>query len=516
MPKENTIRSASQAISVLASAAVDEIRNETLSGKEYTVVPVVALLEGVWHGASSEHPELALASEFGSVPEGWNGRPVTLGHPKRAGSFVSAGSPDVYEKDTIGMLFNTTCKDKKLKTEAWIDKAKVEELGEDIQKEVNRLTSGELVEVSTGLFTNMEDTEGVFNGQEFVGIWRNVIPDHLAILPEGVIGACSVADGAGAPRVNQMRTLSKRVNSNDKSNGNLGARTLQHLCDKYQGAMQFKGLSSLSNSDTQIAIELALALADKENYYYLVAVFKDSFVYIRNWESIFYQRGYAISNTGAVTLGTSVTAVRPVTEFVPIEVNIEGETTMTVQEKVAALLSKAGSKFNESDKEWLEKLNEEQIDRLSEATEGTKPAEGNTEGATEAETAGASEGATEAGEGSAATTETSEEGAAPETLESYLAKAPTEIREVLNEGIQLQRAQKDALVKSIRANKQCEFPEEELKAKNMKELERLAKLAKVPNYAGNSGAAAPTVNEGVDESFVAAPEVFGKKSAGSK
>lgn len=72
------------------------------------------------------------------------------------------------------------------------------------------------------------------------------------------------------------------------------------------------------------------------------------------------------------------------------------------------------------------------------------------------------------------------------------------------------------MVKSIRANKQCEFSEEDLKAKGMKELEQLAKLAKVPNYAGNSGAAAPTVNEGVEESFVAAPEVFAKKTSGQK
>ena len=510
MPKENTIRSASQAISVLASAAVDQIRNETLNGKEYSVVPVVALLEGVWHGASSEYPELALASEFGSVPEGWNGRPVTLGHPKRAGSFVSAGSPDVYEKDTIGILFNTKVEDKKLKTEAWIDKAKVAELGEEVQTQVDRLTSGELVEVSTGLFTNMEDTEGVYNGDEFSGIWRNVIPDHLAILPEGVIGACSVADGAGAPRLNQMRTMSKKTLATNGKDGNLGARTLQHLNEKYKGLMQFKGMASLSNADTQTAIESALAVSDKDNYYYLVAVFQDTFVYIRNWESVFYQRGYNISNTGAVTLGTSVTAVRPVTEFVPIEVNTEGENTMTVQEKVAALLSKTGSKFNESDKEWLEKLNEEQIDRLQAMSEGgdetvveetteEKPAEGEQPAEKPAEVEAAAEPAKE-----------------PETLESYLSKAPKEIREVLNEGVHLHRVQKDTLVKSIRANKQCEFSEEDLKAKGMKELEQLAKLAKVPNYVGNSGAAAPTVNEGTEESFVAAPEVFSKKTSGQK
>jgi hypothetical protein len=55
----------------------------------------------------------------------------------------------------------------------------------------------------------MEDTEGVFNGQEFAGIWRNVIPDHLAILPEGVIGACSVADGSWQKKLDFSMILGK-------------------------------------------------------------------------------------------------------------------------------------------------------------------------------------------------------------------------------------------------------------------------------------------------------------------
>jgi hypothetical protein len=40
---------------------------------------------------------------------------------------------------------------------------------------------------------------GTLNGMEYGRIARNLMPDHLAILPDK-IGACSIADGAGLLR----------------------------------------------------------------------------------------------------------------------------------------------------------------------------------------------------------------------------------------------------------------------------------------------------------------------------
>jgi hypothetical protein len=52
-------------------------RHESFDGKDYLVIPAVLLKEMVVNA------ELALASEFGSFPEMWDGRPVVIYHPKR-------------------------------------------------------------------------------------------------------------------------------------------------------------------------------------------------------------------------------------------------------------------------------------------------------------------------------------------------------------------------------------------------------------------------------------------------
>ena len=57
-------------------------RTEKFAGRDYMVVPVVALVEGVIQGVNAANPELALASEFGKFPAGWNGRPVVMDHPE--------------------------------------------------------------------------------------------------------------------------------------------------------------------------------------------------------------------------------------------------------------------------------------------------------------------------------------------------------------------------------------------------------------------------------------------------
>jgi len=511
-----------QTISVLATAATDQIRNEQFLGNDFMVVPVVALVEGVWHSASSEHPELALASEFGSVPEGWNGRPVTLGHPKREGSFVSAGSPDVYNKEVVGILFNTRVEDKKLKTEAWIDKEKVDSLGEEAQKEIDRLLSGQVVEVSTGLFANVDDASGYFNGEEFDGIWRNVVPDHLALLAEGSIGACSVADGAGAPRLNQIRTLSKNPKEGQmpKERENIGAVALQKL-RSFSGTIWSRLKSQLSSSNVNVenALNAALALADAENCYYIVAIFDDSFVYIRNWENLFYQQAYTINDSGTVILGTTVTAVRPVTEFVPIDVQFEGGSTMTVQERVTALLQK-NKKLQESDRVWLEKLEEAQLEKLLQDPPQEKEGE---EGATEPAKEPAEPKPPEEpkekeanGEEEDVGEEDADEEEEPTTLEAFLKKAPKELKEVLNEGVRMHKDAKNKLVESLKANKRCDFSEKELQTMGLKELTRLAKLAKVPNYMGNASASVVAANETPEETYVPAPAVFARKAVGAQ
>ena len=177
------------------------VRRETMDGREWLVVPVVALVEGVVNGAFVSADELARSLHS------WNGRPVPVGHPQKNGQFISANSPDVIEQDVIGNLFNVSLVDNRLKGEMWLDVAKAERLGGDALDAVNRLEAGELVDVSTAYYADLEPRRGTFNGKQFTASQHNLFPDHLAILLHEP-GACSVQDGCGAPRVNQKeRTM---------------------------------------------------------------------------------------------------------------------------------------------------------------------------------------------------------------------------------------------------------------------------------------------------------------------
>ncbi len=189
---------------ILMTPDTSSIREETFEGKTHMVVPLIALVEGVLSPANAGQAELAPASEFGKFPSGWNGRPVTMGHPKVNNQFVSANSPQVLSDWAIGHLFNTHLEDKKLKTEAWINIDRANELNDDSKDLIDRLEGEEVIEVSTGLFVEVIEVHGIHEGNEFEGIWSDIVPDHLAMLPAGVTGACSVEAGCGAPRLNVL------------------------------------------------------------------------------------------------------------------------------------------------------------------------------------------------------------------------------------------------------------------------------------------------------------------------
>lgn len=179
-------------------------RVEKLSGVDYIVVPVVALVQGVLQGVTGEQPELALASEFGRFPTAWNGRPITIDHPYiMEGDEIirvsASQSPDVLEDFQVGFIFNTKMDvtGTKLQMEAWIDPVKANNHSDAARTLLSKIRKGETIEVSTGLFTGSERSEGTYGDRQYFGIWRGVVPDHLALLPDGLIGACSNADGCG-------------------------------------------------------------------------------------------------------------------------------------------------------------------------------------------------------------------------------------------------------------------------------------------------------------------------------
>jgi hypothetical protein len=65
-----------------------------------------------------------------------------------------------------------------------------------------RLQGGDPIEVSVGSWTLIQQHSGELDGDSYDGVWSVAIPDHLAFLPPGATGACSIDMGCGAPRLN--------------------------------------------------------------------------------------------------------------------------------------------------------------------------------------------------------------------------------------------------------------------------------------------------------------------------
>jgi len=229
--------------------ATNGLQRRALDGREHAVAPVVALVAGVVNG------ELITAEELSAFAQAWDGRPVPLRHPlANDGTPISANSPGVIEGQVVGQIFNMRADGDRLVGEMWLDVAKCERLGGDALATLRRLEAGEVVEVSTGYFCEIEQTPGVFNGQEYTGIQRNLRPDHVALLPDE-IGACSVADGCGAGRFNST------------SGAAAPCRCRDSISSREDGMSEQKQEKVVANDDgqTETPVEPVAAVATETN-----------------------------------------------------------------------------------------------------------------------------------------------------------------------------------------------------------------------------------------------------------
>ena len=295
----------------------------TLNGREHLVVPAIILNEGVMHASNAEQPALVLAEEFGVFPQGWDGRPVVYNHPKVNGRAASANSPDVWENGVIGHLFGSSTVNKKLRTFMWLDTAKTP------AEVLQTLNDGKSIEVSTGLYTLEEQAPGTFEGKAYDMIWRNIVPDHLAVLSAGTIGACSNQDGCGAPRLNQAQQQAQQQAQHKESTMPKVASGLvasfKKAFDSYLEAFGFK-VSEISDNDKRSALDKALATEQGDTTAYVVAVFNDKVIYMlldpEKWTWSMLQRSYSVADGGAISLSAEVQEVRPETKYVPLVVTV--------------------------------------------------------------------------------------------------------------------------------------------------------------------------------------------------
>lgn len=176
-----------------------QARRERVGGRDYLVVPTVALKgDAVVRPMNSRGPEFVPASALSRDPDAWNGRPIMQNHPD--GGLSPSSAPGVMQKHCFGYMANTRFEDGLLKTDAWFDLKRAEEVGPEAQDVVRRALAGELIDVSVGAFVAAEERKGFHNGAAYQYVWNSVTPDHLAFLPVGMPGACSVDMGCGAPR----------------------------------------------------------------------------------------------------------------------------------------------------------------------------------------------------------------------------------------------------------------------------------------------------------------------------
>lgn len=171
------------------SQLFNTFHEEAKWGRNWLVVKGVPIVEGVLKNY------FVPATEFGAFAHDWNDVPLVLRHPSMNGGTAKTPNVDV---PVIGRFYNALMDGTRLTGEFWLDKDALAE-SEDGQKILSAIKNNKKIEVSTGYHAQIDNIAGDYNLKHYVGIHRNLHPDHIAILPD-VPGACSIADGCGLNR----------------------------------------------------------------------------------------------------------------------------------------------------------------------------------------------------------------------------------------------------------------------------------------------------------------------------
>jgi len=333
---------------VIANISLGDVREEQLNGKPYKVAPVVMIVAGVMNNL------LYPAEEISKYTGAWDGRPVTLFHPRDTdGEFVSANeNPTIAEQVQLGQLFHSTYDDEKLKSQVWVDIERTK----TVRPEILEYLEGKRtkLEVSTGLWGDVLRVSGTHNGESYQGIMTNIRPDHLALLPGGE-GACNWEDGCGI-RANEGDSMDKKFRERtDLILSNITDRELRSAIQK-----ALDGLDSRTVTNYLEEIDLTKKQVIYEQYTRTIGADSTTI----SSESKMYRRSYTMDN-GEAILADDAKEVQRVVSYKDVTTNIEkGDKEVTDKEKKAkidALIACQRCRFEEKDREWLTGLNEEQL-----------------------------------------------------------------------------------------------------------------------------------------------------------
>jgi len=450
---------------------VERGRIENINNEAYIVYPVVMIVEGVLNGTLYTNDELANFSQT------WNGVPVTIQHPESQGMSVSANSPEIFNTQVVGTVFNTHYENGKLKAEIWLRNTLLEQLEPSLKA---KLLSGEKLEVSTGLFCEDLQSEGKFNGVEYSSIAHNIRPDHLALLPGGV-GACSWEDGCGV-RSNEKEgkmIKTKKVNKIDKEWDEFFVNTGEFVVNEVEYTQL---LEIMSNKIDSMDIG-----GEKINY--LKRMYPNYVIYSvhvvgSNEQSKMYKRNYTItdnkiewtSDPVEVTMTETFSEVQTNNKLKPNEEEIMAKKMKECcPDKVNELIEN-NENFTEDDRDTLLEMTE---DAFALTINVAKPVE-------KKETE------------EIVDNEEEEEERVISSFDELYANASPELKEAVEYGKKLVENKKAELIKTIKENKSNKFSDKELNGFEIEFLEKLSGMTPKANYSANSGTTTVVDNDEIE------------------
>jgi hypothetical protein len=450
--------------------ATYDIRATMYDGKEYIIVPVVMMREGVHSGS---HGSLFhSAEELGRYPAAWDGRPVVIHHPEVNGKPVSANRPDVSQNEKIGYVFNTQLDGDKLKADAWLCLERFKQISPET---LEHIESHKPLDVSVGVFTDKEAVSGTWNGESYAAIAHNHRPDHLAILPGGT-GACSFADGCGIR--NNSQKNNENVEISEKVNNAI------EVFKKTQFVQSDLNVNETDYKQLQQGIQQKLDRMDTDNkVHWLVVLYGDRVIYKVNSEADedYYQRSYEVMDNDEVEFGTDVQKMRftyqPVAQNNKFKrsINTNNGGNMTdvkkcCPDKVDELIANKATKFTEDDKDWLLTQSVETIEKMFPIKQEPEQVSVNKEQALEVLKKQLSD------------------------KEQVLDMLPREMKAQFEYGLNAYQAERTKLISGIVKNSNEQFKGEDLKSMDMPMLQKMYKSVVRPDYSVANGDTGSEVN----------------------
>jgi len=441
------------------------VRHDQMEGRDWLVAPMVMITEGVHNGTNG--PLYYSPDELEKSAGVWNHKPIVVYHPTMNGRPVSACDPDVLTSRKVGVILNTRVEGGKLKADAWLEPDRLRAVDERV---LAALEEGKVMEVSTGLFTDIDGVAGTWNNEDYTGTVSNFRPDHLALLPDKK-GACSVMDGAG---LLQNAALDPAM-----SDAEIAMVLAMRRIDNASSHQDIEAAIRTELSDTATnPVGMPAAAV------YVVEVFDKHFIYEDDGKM--YSASYTFdkkTKTASVDLAGRK-EVRRVVSYTGTDgkrVTHNKEQAMDKEQVVEDLISNANTDWDEDDRDALLAFDEAHLTKIAAGVQNAEKSEDKDEPEDKDE----SEDKDEPVENEDGNEEP------PQTVEEFIANAPEGMRDMLEAGVRAHKAQRQRIVTVITANKANTFTKEQLATKSIGELEKIAALA--------TAGAKPAVYDGMAE-----------------